>query len=259
MSPAAQECRVPTETAGDAPAGRRCPRPARPVTAFGGISPPLECSPGFTRVPTGSCRRRRRRWTSAEQCRPRPASSTGGSRVLTGVAVASSLQPGHPGVPSYSRTPLTRGPLVGLRPPPPRRRRNGPLRFSFGTWAFSPVRARRRRPPSPPVSAVADSRRDVRMRPRPQWGLRTIAMEGNKSNPDSESDRFAGVGAYRFGATGSVVMAAHERWIGSTSSQPTQSTRPQPLATTSKNDSKRTIPSRSSPWAATIAVTPGTR
>jgi len=74
------------------------------------------------------------------------------------------------GVLSCSRTPLARGPVVGLAPPPPRRRRTGPVRFSFGTWAFTPSQVCRRRPPSRAISTVADPARDVRVRPRPQWG-----------------------------------------------------------------------------------------
>lgn len=187
--PPLEDVKYPPRTRGLPASGRRCPRPTRPVTAFGGFPPPVECSPGFTRVPTGSCRVRRRRWTSTDQSRSRPAASTGGSRILTGVAVANALEPGHPGVPSYSRTPLARDPLLGLHPTPPRRRRVGPLRFSFGTWASPSVRTSRRWPPSPSVSAVADSGGDVRALPRPQWGLRTIGRVGIKSSPPGQTPR----------------------------------------------------------------------
>lgn len=87
------------------------------------------------------------------------------------------------GVLSYSRTPLTRGPVLGLAPPPPRRRRTGSVRFSFGTWASTPSQVCRRRPPSRPISTVANPGRDVRVRPHPQWGLRTYDTGGNKTTP----------------------------------------------------------------------------
>jgi len=172
----------PTANAGTAPDGRRCPRPTRPVTAFGGLSPPVTGPPGFARSPTGCCRRRRSGglWTVSREggvlvCGSRPAGvglsptlplRTGVSRIFTGV-------------PSDSRTPLARGPVLGLRPPPPRRRCSGPVRFSFGTWAFTPFRVCRRRPPSRSISGLSDPERDVRVRPRPQWGSATNGVVGN--------------------------------------------------------------------------------
>jgi hypothetical protein len=172
----------PTANVGTAPDGRRCPRPARPVTAFGGLSPPVAGPPGFARSPTGCCRRRRLaglRTVSREGGvlvhKPRPAGvglsptlplRTGVSRTFTGV-------------PSDSRTPLARGPVLGLRPPPPRRRCSGPVRFSFGTWAFTLFRACRRRPPSRSISGLSDPERDVRARPRPQWGFENDVRHGN--------------------------------------------------------------------------------
>ena len=134
-----------------APDGRRCPRPARPVTAFGGLSPPVVSawlSPGFHRF----CRRRWIRNVHALPAREArlaadPRSAVAVSPALpsrTGVSRAST------GVPSYSRTPLTRGPVVGLFLSPPRRRHTGPMRFSFETWASTPFRVYRRRPPSRP-------------------------------------------------------------------------------------------------------------
>jgi hypothetical protein len=171
----------PTTNVGTAPDGRRCPRPTRPVTAFGGLSPPVAGPPGFARGPTGCCRRRRlaglrtvSREGGALVHKPRPAGvglsptlplRTGVSRTFTGV-------------PSDSRTPLTRGPVLGLRPPPPRRRCSGPVRFSFGTWAFTPFRVCRRRPPSRLISGCSDPKRDVRVRPRPQWGSTTNVWVG---------------------------------------------------------------------------------
>jgi len=85
----------PTVNVGDAPDGRRCPRATRPVTAFGGLSPPVGArlalpgvTPGLAGVggPTtfGRVPQRTRPWR-------RP--SVGDSRVLTGVAAASLLQP----------------------------------------------------------------------------------------------------------------------------------------------------------------------
>ena len=43
----------PTANAGNAPDGRRCPRPARPMTAFGGLSPPLPARLALPGVPPG--------------------------------------------------------------------------------------------------------------------------------------------------------------------------------------------------------------
>lgn len=43
----------PTANVGNAPDGRRCPRPARPVTAFGGFSPPLPARLALPGVPPG--------------------------------------------------------------------------------------------------------------------------------------------------------------------------------------------------------------
>ena len=86
----------PTANAGNAPDGRRCPRPARPVTAFGGLSPPLPArlalpgvSPGvadvdgpveFVRAPA------RASDSSAALCRRQP--------VSTGTADASRRESG---------------------------------------------------------------------------------------------------------------------------------------------------------------------
>ena len=86
----------PTANAGNAPDGRRCPRPARPMTAFGGLSPPLPArlalpgvSPGvadvdgpveFVRAPA------RASDSSAALCRRQP--------VSTGTADASRRESG---------------------------------------------------------------------------------------------------------------------------------------------------------------------
>ena len=107
---------------------------------------------GFRRGLTATCQRA---WLYPGSHRVLPAStgradfgrgcvlvrrpSVGDSRAFTGVAVAGWREPAEAGVPSCSRTPLARGPVLGLRPPPPRRRCAGSVRFSFGTWAFSPV------------------------------------------------------------------------------------------------------------------------
>jgi len=172
----------PPANAGTAPDGRRCPRPTRPVTAFGGFSPPVAGPPGFARSPTGCCRRRRPvglRTVSREG-----GVLVGGSRPAgVGLSPTLPLRTGvsriFTGVPSDSRTPLARGPVLGLRPPPPRRRCSGPVRFPFGTWAFTPFRACRRRPPSRSISVVSDPERNVRVRPRPLWGSVTDVPGAN--------------------------------------------------------------------------------
>ena len=178
-----RESGEPTANEGAAPDGRRCPRPARPVTAFGGLAPPVAGSPGFTRSPTGSCRRRRTDRLRRPSART-AAWSAGLGRRSAGISPALPTQTGvsrtFTGVPSCSRTPLARGPVLGLPLPPPRRRRSGPVRFSFGTWAFAPSRVHRRRPPSHSVSALADPERDVRVCPRPQWGSRMYRGKCNK-------------------------------------------------------------------------------
>ncbi len=80
----------PTANAGTAPDGRRCPRPARPVTAFGGLSPPLVRSPGFPRSLTGCCRRRR----PAELRAGGPALVPGPRSAVAGVSPALPSRPG---------------------------------------------------------------------------------------------------------------------------------------------------------------------
>ena len=105
-------------------------------------------SPGFHRF----CRRRWIRNVHALPAREArlaadPRSAVAVSPALpsrTGVSRAST------GVPSYSRTPLTRGPVVGLFLSPPRRRHTGPVRSSFETWASTHSRVYRRRPPPRP-------------------------------------------------------------------------------------------------------------
>jgi hypothetical protein len=152
------------------------------------LSPVHTTSDGFRRACTAPCRlawlypeshrvlpTSTGRTSSSARPRGRALSSTTLGRRSAGFSPALPSQVGvsrtFTGVPSCSRTPLARGPVVGLRPPPPRRRRIGPVRFSFETWAFASSRMHRRRPPSHPVSTDVDSWRDVRMRPRPLWGF----------------------------------------------------------------------------------------
>jgi hypothetical protein len=150
------------------------------------LSPVRTAGDGFRRAFTARCRLA---WlcpgphrvlpTSAERGTSR-ASLTGAALVRAPLSAVAGFSPALPtraglsraftGVPSCSRIPLARGPVLGLGPSPPRRRRAGPVRFSFGTWAFTSSRTYRRRPPSCAISAVADPARDVHVRPRPQWG-----------------------------------------------------------------------------------------
>ena len=107
---------------------------------------------------------------------PRPAGAGFSPALPMQVGVSRTLT----GVPSCSRTPLARGPVVGLCPPPPRRRRAGPVRFSFGTWAFTPSQACRRWPPSRAISTIVDPTRDVRACPLSRWVLVSNGTVGYK-------------------------------------------------------------------------------
>jgi len=178
-----RESGEPTANEGAAPDGRRCPRPARPVTAFGGVPPPFAGPPGFARSPTGSCRRRRvgglRPAEADLVSAPRPAVA-GFSPALPSRASVSRVTPACARVPEL-RSRVVRYLAFG------RHRRGGDALGRFGSPSgprpVRPRRAPRRWPPSRTVSAVADPERDVRVRPRSQWGSSTNDTDSIKSCP----------------------------------------------------------------------------
>ena len=106
-----------TEQIGLDPDGRRFPRSPRPVTASAGFSPALARA-GFRRVSTDVC----------------VSVSRSHRRAVRGLQSDS-----HRRLPSSSRSPLSRTPVLGLLPRPPRWSSTGPLRSSFGTCVLATV------------------------------------------------------------------------------------------------------------------------